>query len=80
MQYMHAHVVVGYPETERAAAHWFRLTGSGLLARTYRTGSTGPGLLGRVYSDSSHTAYASASLFRFSAVSLMLDVVSHEEW
>jgi hypothetical protein len=32
------------------------------------------------YSESSHTAYASASLFRFRAVSLMFDVVSHEEW
>lgn len=35
---------------------------------------------GSGYSESSHTAYASASLFRFRAVSLMFDVVSHEEW
>ncbi|GAB2945297.1 hypothetical protein GCM10027075_52180 [Streptomyces heilongjiangensis] len=32
------------------------------------------------YSDNSHTAYASASAFRSSAVSLMLDVVSQDEW
>lgn len=32
------------------------------------------------YSDNSHTAYASASPFRSSAVSLMLDVLSQDEW
>ncbi len=29
---------------------------------------------------SSHTAWAAASLLRFSAVSLMFDVVSQDEW
>ena len=32
------------------------------------------------YTTSDHTAYAAASLFRFRAVSLMLDVVSQDEW
>ena len=36
--------------------------------------------LERFYADSCHTAYANASAFRSSAVSLMFDEVSHEEW
>jgi len=32
------------------------------------------------HDDSAHTAYAAASEFRSSAVSLMLAVVSHDEW
>jgi hypothetical protein len=47
-------------------------SGSGAVPEWIRGGSG--------YSESSHTAYARASLFRFRAVSLMFAVVSHEEW
>lgn len=72
-QYMHTHAVVGYPGG-RAAAGRSRPICPG-VGRRRREWIWLSG-----YSESSHTAYASASLFRFRAVSLMFDVVSHEEW